>query len=57
MPGPHGKSKSKSKSKSKAGAKPSQPAAPDPFVGDVNNVEGWNLIVSLLCNHLELPGE
>jgi hypothetical protein len=54
MPGPRGKGKSKPKA---AAPRSTQPApGPDPFVGDIDNVEGWNVIVKMFCDHLKLPG-
>lgn len=52
MPGPRGKGKSKSKH----GPSSTQPVGPDPFVGDIQHVEGWNSIVRMFCDYLKLPG-
>ena len=52
MPGPRGKVKAKTKNTSGL----SQVSAPDPVVGDMDDAEGWNAIVSILCDRLELPG-
>jgi hypothetical protein len=54
MPGPRGKGKSKSKPK--AVSRPDQPTRHDPFVGDIESVEGWDVIVTMFCDYLELPG-
>lgn len=54
MPGPRGKGKAKSKPKPTP--RPSQPSGPDPFVVDINTAEGWTAIVTIFCEHLNLPG-
>jgi hypothetical protein len=54
MPGPRGKGKSKSKAK--ATPRPGLSMESDPFVGNVDSVEGWNAIVAMFCDHLNLPG-
>lgn len=47
--------------------KPKKPLAHPPFVSltdnpistfviDIDNEEGWHIIINMLCKHLELPG-
>ncbi|TFK71924.1 hypothetical protein BDN72DRAFT_837130 [Pluteus cervinus] len=52
MPGP-GKAKGK-KSKSKS-TSTSSPLPPEAYIGDIDNAEGWYLIVNILCGVFELP--
>ena len=52
MPGPRGKVKAKARNTSRT----SQASAPDPVVGDMDDAEGWNTIVMILCDRLDLPG-
>lgn len=58
MPGP--------RAKGKAGSKPKRRSAPqlapsgvttDAYVNDVDNADGWNVVVDILCAHFKLPGE
>ncbi|KAF7980251.1 hypothetical protein HWV62_38985 [Athelia sp. TMB] len=52
MPGPRGKGKGKSKPKA---PQVPQLSGPDPFVGDIDVVQGWNIIVEMFCKHLNIP--
>ena len=60
MPGPRAKGKSGSKPKARS---PPQvvPSSTLPrteaYVDHVDNAEGWNLVVDILCEHFRLPGE
>jgi hypothetical protein len=55
MPGP-----GKSKSKSKAGRPRTEVTVPNtpanPLARSIDDAEGWNTVVNILCNVFELPG-
>lgn len=57
MPGPGGrKTKSKPKYPAQTPANSSNSlVVPDAFLGDIDNAEGWSMIVSILCDALDLP--
>lgn len=56
MPGPSSQRSKKSKNKAKASTAPAS-STPDAYIGDIDNAVGWNIIVDILCEGLELPGE
>jgi hypothetical protein len=57
MPGP-GRGKGKSKSKPATVMRPVQgnSPAPDTVVRDIDDAEGWDKIVNILCHSFDLPG-
>jgi len=59
MPGPGGR-KTKSKPKGPAQTPASSSTSlvvSDAFLGDIDNAEGWSMIVTILCDALDLPGK
>ena len=58
MPSPGGrKTKSKPKGPAQTPASSSNSlVVPDAFLGDIDNAEGWSMIVTILCDTLDLPG-
>ncbi|EPQ53631.1 hypothetical protein GLOTRDRAFT_63247 [Gloeophyllum trabeum ATCC 11539] len=54
MPGP-GKSKSKAKTKTTRTKSPAQTYAREAFVDDIDQSEGWDTTVHILCEHFQLP--
>jgi hypothetical protein len=60
MPAPSNRGKGKSKkSKPKNGsASSSRPNDTDEiYVVDIDNAEGWEVVVNILCDYFELPGQ
>jgi hypothetical protein len=55
MPGP-GRAKSRQKSKQKITRAEFSPAAPDPYLTDIDNAGPWTMIVNILCDVFNLPG-
>lgn len=60
MPGPGKKSKPKAKSSTTPSARSGASeafATPDAYVGDIDHAATWHLIVNILCDVFEIPGE
>ncbi|KAK0442095.1 hypothetical protein EV421DRAFT_594135 [Armillaria borealis] len=54
MPGPSSQRSKKSKSRAKPSTAPAS-STPNAYIGDIDNAVGWNIIVDILCEGLELP--
>jgi hypothetical protein len=59
MPAPsnRGKGKSKKRKPTSGSASSSRPNDTDEvYVVDIDNAEGWEVVVNILCDYFELPG-
>jgi hypothetical protein len=59
MPNPgrgRGKSNKVPKAKSTRPVEPTLSVVADPFLHDIDNAEGWNSIVTMMCDFYKLPG-
>lgn len=60
MPGPGSRAKAKSKkTKTKSGSgsiAQSHTDADEIYVVKIDNAEGWDMIVNILCDYFQLPG-
>ncbi|KAK0204206.1 hypothetical protein DFS33DRAFT_1374397 [Desarmillaria ectypa] len=54
MSGPGSQRSKKSKGKAKLFTAPAS-STPDAYIGNIDNVVGWNIIVDILCEGFELP--
>ncbi|KAF7348541.1 Bin3-type SAM domain-containing protein [Mycena venus] len=57
MPGPGQKTKAKAKSSSVASGSTSgsRSQLDSTFIGDIDSADGWNPVINILCDYLELP--
>jgi len=53
MPGPGARRKKKAKA---ASSSEPQPEITNVFLPQIENAEGWNIVVNILCDYFELPG-
>jgi len=61
MPGPGSRGKTRTKNKSKtttaaSAATSSSSTTTTSYIVEIDNAEGWNVIVAILCDYFELPG-
>jgi hypothetical protein len=55
MPGPGRKTKAKPKASS-SGSTAISDSQLESFIADIDSADGWNPVINILCDYLDLPG-